>query len=297
MLINPSRETFLNFPSATMPDKTVTVFLPESAVPLHQRYPVVYLLGAIPKDAEAAQAVLDKSGRKAIFVGINFTDKDLANVSKLTLFFAQELIPYIDTNYSTLTDAPYRGVAALGGAGAKALQMLLARKDLFGRAVLVHGGEEALLWANMDPSMRILAAGTRAELAAWQTSWQQLNGEYGPDFVTKIDPDATLFSALNLDYLFAPAEEVTVVKVQGSTVPNKLSLSANEKAVLTLQATLANGQQFDVLGLDLRISPPYVSWDAATGELTPIAGAATGKVKLSVTVDNVDFTTKIKLKK
>ena len=64
LLINPGRETFLNFPSASVGnDKTVTVFLPEPAVPLRGRYPVIYLLGAGPDDAQAAQEKLDGSTR------------------------------------------------------------------------------------------------------------------------------------------------------------------------------------------------------------------------------------------
>ena len=114
MLINPGRETFLNFPSAIMGnDKTVTVFLPEPAIPLHKRYPVVYLLGAIPKEAPLVQQCLDRSNQKAILVGINFTEQDLADTDKIAAFISRELVPYIDVNYMTKDEPAWRGVAAL----------------------------------------------------------------------------------------------------------------------------------------------------------------------------------------
>ena len=110
LLIHPGRETFLNFPSASVGnDKTVTVFLPEPAVPLRGRYPVIYLLGAGPDDAQAAQEKLDGSARKAILVGVNFTDAELADTDKIATFFSRELVPYIDTNYPTVDEPAFAG--------------------------------------------------------------------------------------------------------------------------------------------------------------------------------------------
>ena len=53
-MIKPFRETFLNFPSDTLGKDAlvVTVFLPEEKVPLRKDYPVLYVLGLGPKQAE-----------------------------------------------------------------------------------------------------------------------------------------------------------------------------------------------------------------------------------------------------
>lgn len=86
ILINPWRETFLNFPSNTLPGKTVTFFLPEEKQPLQGRYPVVYVLGAIPKDAPAVFHFIQRANPKPLVVGINLTQEDLADAGRVTRF-------------------------------------------------------------------------------------------------------------------------------------------------------------------------------------------------------------------
>lgn len=298
MLINPSRETFINFPSAVLGnDKTVTVFLPEPAVPLSGKYPVVYLLGAGPKDASAARARLEASARKAILVGVNFDEEDLADADKITRFFSRELVPYIDTNYPTFDLPESRAAAAAGAPGARVLAALLARKNLFARAVLLDGGEQPVSLAGADKALRVLLAGKRAQAAVWQQTLEEMGLSYGPGFAVWLGAHENLFSALNLDYLFAPAQELAVKKLKGEVTPSVLTLGADEKARLALSALLANGMRFDYIPLSVRLSPPYLDWDAQTGYLTPISGAAAGKVKISVFVDKTAFKDKIRLKK
>lgn len=298
MLINPGRETFLNFPSAiTDTPKTVTVFLPEPAVPLHGRYPVIYVLGAIPKDAPSAQKCLENAKRKAILVGINFDEQELTDTQKVTDFLAREIVPYIDSNYPTTDDPASRGVAASGSAGAKALAALLAKKNLFTRAVLLNGGTEPVSLAGADASLRILLAGERDQIVVWQQTLEEMHLAYGKDFVTVLGQGKTIFDILDLDYLLAPADELTVKKVKGQVVPDQLPLAGEEEAALSVQAFLTNGKVFDYIPLSLRMSPPYLNWDASSGKLGVISGAVKGKVKLSVFVDKKKFQTKIKLKK
>lgn len=298
MLINPGRETFLNFPSAIMGnDKTVTVFLPEPAIPLHKRYPVVYLLGAIPKEAPLVQQCLDRSNQKAILVGINFTEQDLADTDKIAAFISRELVPYIDVNYMTKDEPAWRGVAALGPTGAKALAALLAKKELFTKAVILNGGTEPVSLAGADASLRTLIAGEQAQAAVWQQTLQDMNLHYGPDFVTVLGNFATLPEAVDLDYLFAPADELQVEKLKSQVEPDVLYLTEDVVARLSVKATLNNGRQFDYIPLSLRLSPPYLNWNAAEGTLSLISGAAAGKVKISASVDKKQFKDKIRLKK
>lgn len=297
MLINPSRETFINFPSSVLPDKAVTVFLPEPSVPLRGRYPVVYLLGAGPKDAQSARQLLEQSPRKAILVGVNTDEKELADTEKISTFFSRELIPYIDTNYSTVDDPSARAVVSDGAAGAKALAALLARKRLFARAVVLNGGEEPVSLAESDASLRMLVAGRRADAAVWQRMLRERGLSYGPGFVTALGGDKTLWEALDLAYLFAPAEELTVKKLEGAAFPARLSLSEGGKSVLSVTAVLADKKRFDYIAPSVRFSPPYLTWDAQQGTLEAVNGAVPGKVTLSFGVDKAVFKSKIKLKK
>ena len=298
MLINPGRETFVNFPSAlTDNSKTVTVMLPEPAVPLRGRYPVVYVLGIGPKDAQQAQAYMDAQQQKAIVVGIDFTEQELLDTQKVSAFVSRELVPYIDVNYPTLDDPSWRGVAASGTAGAKALAALLAKKNLFTRAVLLNGGTEPVSLAGADPSLRMLLAGDRSQAAVWQQTLEEMNLTYGKDFVTALGTPAGILEALDLDYLFARPDQLTVKKLTGEVSEKEISLAQDTPVSLSVQARLENGRLYDYVPLSLRMSPPYVSWDAAAGQLSPISGAVPGKVKISVFVDKKKFQTKIKLKK
>lgn len=297
IFINPHRETFFNFPSSYLPGKAITVFLPEEAVPLHKRYPVVYILGAVPKDAAAAEEVLQNSDHKAILVGINLEPQDFAQPSKIAAFFAQELIPYIDTNYATLDEPQYRALAVSGAHTALAVEKLLSLEQRFGRLVWQYPGEQAAL-PKTDASLRVLVAAGRSETAAMQEILQNKGMIYGPDFVVKlIEKETSVFTVLNLDYLFSPAEELKVKRVSGQVEPRRISIQQKRPAYLSVAVVLKNAMTFDYVPSSLRMAPPYLNWEAASGSLIPLSGAAAGTVKLGVIVDNVPFQTKIKLKK
>ncbi len=298
MVIHPGREIFLNFPSAIIDNqKTVTVFLPEPAVPLRQKYPVIYLLGVGPLEAPAAKKCVEAAQHKALLVGVDFTEQELADTEKITAFISRELVPYIDTNYPTTDDPASRGVAASAEAGAKALSALLAKKHLFTRAALLNGGTEPVSLAGADPDLRFLLAGKQAQAVVWQETLEDMNKTYGPDFVTVLGEQTNILDVLDLDYLLAPSEELTVKKLKSSLTPEHLSVEAQEPAKLSVKAQLNNGRVYDYIPLVLRLSPPYLNWNPSDGQLLPISGAAAGKVKISAFVDNKKFQTKIKLKK
>ena len=298
MLIKPSREIFVNFPSAVLPDKAVSVFLPEPSIPLHQKYPVVYMLGVVPTDFAQAQNVLAKAGQKAIIVGINVTEEDLAATDKISRFFSQELVPYIDSNYLTKDQPAERVLAVKGAAGEKAAGVLVTQKKLMNRVVVLHGGENAPAWKSLPAQSRILVAGNQAEVAAWSQYLQENQKQvYGPGFVTRLTTENSLFDVLDLDYLFAPAEELELVKLTGTITPSSVSISTKEKAELKISALLVNGTRFDFVPVALKMAPPFLEWNSASGVLIPLPGATAGKVKISTIVDNTPFTGVLKLKK
>ena len=297
MLVKPGREVFVNFPSAILPDKTVTVFLPEPSVPLHQRYPVVYLLGVWPKDAQTVAQILNNTEQKAILVGLSVEESDLENPTKIVQFFSQELVPYIDTNYLTKDEPVFRAIAARGKAGAKVVSALLARRQLFARVLLVDSGEDAVSFAGVNKQIRFLAAAEQPELAVLWKTFQEMGLKYGVQVALQITNNATLLKNLNLDYLFADDKDLEVDKLTGDITPKTLFIASTEQAQLHVRAILTNGMKFDYIPLDLRIAPLYLTWDVATGILHPLPGAGAGKVKISVSVDKAAFVGKIKLKK
>ncbi len=298
LLINPSRETFIHFPTAVLEQApTVTVFLPEPAVPLRGRYPVVYLLGVGPKAAASAQQALARAQHKAILVGVQTEEKAWEDPEKISTFFGRELLPYIELNYPTIDHPTARGVAAQGAAYAKALAALLRRKDTFARAAVLDGGETPVSLAGASEQLRMWVGGARAQAVVWQQTLLEQGSSYGPGFVLRLEEGKSLPEALDLDYLFAPAAELKVKKLRGEIFPPALSVATQETTTLALHAQLSGGKQFDYVPLTLKLSPMYLQWDFAAGTLRPLSGAQPGKVKISAQVDKAVFKGQIKLKK
>ncbi len=298
LLINPSRETFIHFPTAVLKQApTITVFLPEPAVPLRGHYPVVYLLGVGPKDAAAAQQALARASHKAILVGVQTEEKDWEDPQKISTFFGRELLPYIEVNYPTLDDPAFRAVAAQGPRYAQVLAALLQRRDSFARAAVLDGGETPLSLAGASAQLRMWVGGARAQAVVWQQTLLEQGLAYGPGFVLSLGEGKSLPEALDLDYLFAPAGELKVKKLRGEISADVLPLQTQTAATLALQAQLNGGKRFDYVPLTLRISPMYLQWDFALGTLRPLSGAQAGKIKISTQVDKADFKGKIRLKK
>lgn len=298
LLIKPFRETFLHFPSSHLAQEglVVTVFLPEAAVPLHQKYPVIYAWNIGPEHAQAVKEIQDAYAQKALVVGINLGENATATTEQQVEFLARELVPYIDVNYLTQAEPASRALAISQENQADLAAQLLKKKDLFGRFVFLNPGEKAVSLAGAHPELRALLAGHREEVLVWQETLQDMGYTYGTDFVTRLTQEDTLPAVLNIDYLFAQDAAVQVKKLTGAVVPQEMPVSTGQ-AHLSMQAVLANGAVFDYVPLSVRLSPPYLHWNAADGVLSPISGAEPKKVKMSVFVDKAKFNTKIRLKK
>lgn len=297
MIISPGRETFIHFPSAVLGNKhTLTVFLPEKAIPLSKRYPVVYLLGASPNQAAEAQLFLEK--HKALVVGIDLQEADYQNQAKIVEFVSRELIPYIDTNYLTFTDASQRFLAAQGKSAALAAIALFAKPNLFGGLALASSGDALEQLTLPAHSARVFVTGRQPELALAQQTLQHLGLKYGKDFALAYASSADgLFDGLDFAYLTAPADEVSLKRLLPQQSGRTLVLGNDGSVALSVNARLNNGRTYVYIPVSLRMSPPYLNWDASRGELTALPGAEPGTVKISGGVDKIGFQTKIKLKK
>lgn len=296
ILLNPGRETFINFPSQTLPGKTVTFFLPQQATPLTGRYPVVYVLGAIPKNAPLAQAFMDVTPHKALVVGINLTPEEMADAARVVHFFKRELIPYVDTNYPTLADASHRAVAAQGTEGGLLAYALLYQPELFTQALLAEPDPALLNASYLPKNIRLAAWGDRPVLSALQARLENVGLTYGTNFVLREGEPANLFEELPMAYWLAPAEKVALRRVRAAVTPARLVLSGG---VAHLQATaqLANGRVYDFYPSVLRMSPPYLDYNAPAGTLSVISGAEPATVKISGGAGKTAYRTKIRLKK
>lgn len=298
LVIKPFRETFLNFPSDTLEKDAlvVTVFLPEEKVPLRKDYPVLYVLGLGPKQAEEIKKIQDNSAQKILLVGIELGDNAQAGVQEISTFISRELVPYMDANYLTIEGANHRGLAVCGAEYAQLAAELLQKKELFSRYLFLNLPLKNISLNQDNMPLRILLAGDRESLTVWQETLEDKGLLYGNNFVTKITKEDSLSSVLDIDYLFSEEVSVQVKKLSGSVYPQAVSIKTG-KAYLSVYALLANGSLYDYIPLSLRMSPPYLSWSASSGELAPISGAERGKVKIRVFVDKIDFGAKISLKK
>ena len=297
MIINPGRETFVHFPSSVLGNKyTLTVFLPEDAVPLSKRYPVVYLLGAGPKEAQQAQQFL--LNNKALVVGINFEEADYQNRAKIVEFISRELVPYIDTNYLTFTDDSARFIAAKGKSAALTALELFAKPNLFGGVALASSADAVETMVLPAGNVRVFVTGNQTELAVAQKKLEWLGLTYGEDFAMLYAPSyAGLFDGLDFAYLYAADADVSLRSLKASANKTVLPLQGEDAALLTVTARLNNGRRYAYVPVSLRMSPPYLDWNPLRGELTALSGAEPGKVQIRGGVDKTDFKLKIKLKK
>lgn len=297
MIINPGRETFAHFPSATLGNKyNLTIFLPEEFVPLKGRYPLAVVLGMGAEESETAEAFLQTD--KMIVAGVNFTEKDYNEPEKIARFVSKELLPYLETNYPVLSGEKNRVIVAQGKGGARVALMLASTPKTFGGVGLLSPSdvlaEKALPTSG---SARILVAGTQAELAVSQRVFEENGWAYGPDFALLEKSKNNFWALLKKDYLFAPVQEVTLKTLKAQLEKKTLSVSLQESVHLQISAHLKNGRSFTYVPAGLRMSPPYLTWQPNLGILSAISGAELGTVKIRSEQLNPGFSVKLKLKK
>ena len=297
MIINPGRETFAHFPSATLGNKyNLTVFLPEPFVPLKGHYPLAVVLGIGAEESEAAETFLQTD--KMIVAGVNFTEKDYNEPEKIVRFVSKELLPYLETNYPVLPGEKNRVIVAKGKGGARVALLLAGIPKTFAATALLSPGDA--LRAFVLPARgltRILAAGTQAELAATQQALEENGWEYGSDFALLQNTKNNIWDLLKKDYLLAAKEDLALVFLKGKLAASALSLSGRESVGLKVTARLKNATAFDYVPSSLRMSPPFLVWNPSLGALSALPGAETGSVKIHFVRGNADFSVKLRLKK
>ena len=153
MIINPGRETFLHFPSSVLGNQyTLTVFLPEEKVPLSKRYPVLYLQHGMGEDERGWSQqgkmanILDNqiaSGKCVpMLVVMDYGNCGYIHGTKpgetreefgasFTPILLNDIIPYIDSTFRTLTDRDNRAMAGLSWGGHQTFNTTLANLDKF----------------------------------------------------------------------------------------------------------------------------------------------------------------------
>ena len=298
LFIAPGRESFLHFPSQTFGDKyNLRVYLPENAQAKSTRHAVVYLLGWEEDSREAIQTYLKSND--VLVVWVNFTKSDLEQDSaNIVHFFTQELLPYIDTNYFTF-DTPEKRILVTHGEGAaKTAVALLQKPDLFYFLAAKNAGEAFAQLREWPAQMRVSVTGKPKELSSAQQSLEQAGAQLGTQFVLYYDNgrDEVLGHA-DLGYFTAEKDALRPVKIHSFLTEKQLPLQTGAAVHLFAAVTLKNKMVSVFIPQTLRMSPPFLDWDAAGGKLSVRAGAERGKVKISGQVDNLVFKTAVKLKK
>ena len=296
MYVAPWRETYFNFPSQSLGDKyTLTVFLPEEAVPLKKAYPVVYFLGLPRSEKEAAQEYART--HEVILLTVNLEEKDFRTLGdKLENFVTRDLIPYIDTNY--FTDKNKRIFAVKGKFGTKALLPLVAKGNWTHRFFAAHPEDAFEDMPALPHGTRVFVQGNQAELASATDAFTKAGLLYGNGFALSYEMfESDWLSALPTEYLFAAEQDVSLKRVRMRLGTNTLPLTSGASVSLAAEGELANGLRFYAVPQAVRTSPPYLDWDATRGMLSVRSGAEFGTVAITAFVNNLSATQKITLKK
>lgn len=299
IFIHPGRETFVYFPSSALDSaNTVTFFLPEKFVPLTKNYPLVVMLGVVPKQAELVAQFQQEN--PAIVVGINFEEEDYTKrAAQIKQFLTKELLPYVDTNYLTKTGPENRILAVHGASAAKIALDVAQNPNLFGAVALIKPGN---VWQTKQklPKARMLVVGLQEELALAQRALETDGKSYGSDFALRYaDENKVWFSEVDTSYLWAPADEVQIKYATADVSKNSISLSSvqTQATALRVWVVLRNNLVFHYVPTALRISPPVLGWQPEQGVLKVLSGATPATVRVRSFVDNPAFSVKIKLKK
>ena len=298
LFIAPGRETFFNFPSEIMGNiYSLTMYLPEDAVPLKGRYPVVYYVGLDREHKDIYSQFAKKN--KVLLVGIGLTEKELARQTKQTGdFITQELIPYIDTNYATFDSPDKRVIIAQGKYASRvAVEAFNQGHSIYNLAL--QDAQGAVENINLpQASTRIFVRDTPTEQANNTQLLQAQNSAYGTGFFLQNTTfDANVLDEEVFDYLFAPEADVSLKNVQAVAGVKTLSLKEGKSASLQIITELKNGLKGVYVPQTLRMSPPYLNWNSTMGMVAVISGAESGPVKISGFVDNLPYSTEIMLKK
>jgi len=298
LFVAPGRETYVHFPTKAFGEKyTLRVYLPEVETQKAQKYPVIYVLGLEKDFREAVKKYLEHNS--ALVVWVDFKPSDFeADKENIVQFFAQELLPYIDVNYFTFDTPEKRILAVYGEPAAKVAAELLQKPNLFNFASFskAQNGLETL---KMLPAYaRVSVSGTQRDLALAERALEKAGARLGTGFTLHYDDgQKEILQDVDLNYFFAPAAQLVPVKLQAFLSENKLLLETGKMARLQVVASLKNKMVSSYVPESLRISPPFLEWDALNGTLRVRSGAEAGKVKISADAANLRFKTGLKLKK
>lgn len=298
LFIAPGRETYFHFPTKAFGEKyNLRVYLPEAASQKAQKYPVIYVLGLEKDFREAVKKYLEH--HSALVVWVDFKQSDFeADKEQIVQFFAQELLPYIDVNYFTFDTPEKRILAVYGEPAAKVAAQLLQKPELFNFAFFEQAQNGLDDLQKLSARARISVSGTQRDLALAGRALQKAGAQFGTQFVLHYtDGKKDAWRDVDLDYFFAPAEQLLPVKWQAFLSKNVLPAQAGETTRLQVIATLKNKTVSSYVPESLRVSPPFLEWDALNGTLQVRSGAEAGKVKISADAADLRFKTALKLKK
>ena len=136
---------------STSMNKDIKCVVIQPTHPTQPRLPVIYLLHGHGGNYAQWPATAPQLKQEADEMGILFIcpdggvdswyfDSPIDPSVRYETFMIKELIPYIDTHYSTIPDRAHRAITGLSMGGHGALYLAIRHKDLFGAAGATSGG-------------------------------------------------------------------------------------------------------------------------------------------------------------
>lgn len=156
-----------NVPTSNLPvPAVVSVSVPDGYSDLTSKnYPVVYLLNGHGGDNNSWNSFsnLDSLATvyQVIFVcpsGLNswYFDSPVNSKMKMESYIVNDLVPWVDQNFSTIRDRSQRAITGLSMGGHGALWLAIRHSDIFGNAGSTSGGVDFRKWPdrwNLDEAL------------------------------------------------------------------------------------------------------------------------------------------------
>jgi hypothetical protein len=287
IFVKDGEEVITRFPSKHLKGNIkINVILPDGYEQNNGRYDAVYIISKESFDKNRAKNLFSNSRAfsNLIFISININGIDYSG--RLYPFLTEEILPFIDLNYKTKTDAQSRIIAASEGVAAEALGFFADENGYFLKLALLFQGATPMPQFHVNPSggVSIFAAGTFGNMARIQTMLEEKGLKFIENFAYKIlesNDEQILWQEINFDFLLSGIKDRKAVSLKFYTSSDSLSIERLDTVDMRLDIKTSGGYRINYIPKNLKIAPPFLNWEADKGELNIIPGATPSKVKIS----------------
>ena len=285
-------EVVTNFPSSllTVTPKIHIVF-PLQDKNVQARTPSVYIISDEELDTEKIKNMYPDFWGKYFFVNVKIEEGE----QNFIPFLTNELLPYIEVNYSVLSNPQDRTLIAKNSFALTYLANLKEISAYLKNAALGFEYSSPLPEIDTEKGLTLWVDGPVDVAASLHAKLSKLGLVYLDDFAYNISTGKLTPGSANLDFLFNK-ENRKITKIKTYQQFNTLNLNKDFASLFWLNLRAKGGYSMAYIPQEVRIAPPLLNWNKEQASFNIISGASVGKVKVDGKTEfGKKFKTKFKL--